>query len=269
MSLRKFDREHFQTHFKSSFEKVTREFTNPRCIRVGEYEGEILAIKHNSPANEWKIYKLLAQHPHPNIVTPKGRLVCQGDMDSRYKSDPDYKNRSRSIIMEGVKDGPCAILSGKNIPLKKLLVALKGLAEGLAHLHSLNIVHHDLSCNNILVSQKGEDFFLKICDFELSEIVKPGDSCSEENRTSGTPYYTAPEQHSIEGKITNKIDIYSLGVVMDYILVGVFGIENYWNGDRSQQWLVALIKLCRFENPDKRPSSMDVVSIINHILDEL
>lgn len=50
------------------------------------------------------------------------------------------------------------------------------LCEGLRYCHSKNILHRDIKLDNILLSAEGE---VKICDFGVSKLVRPGEKMTE------------------------------------------------------------------------------------------
>jgi serine/threonine-protein kinase len=85
------------------------------------------------------------------------------------------------------------------------------VAQGLAHMHARGFAHADIKPNNILVS---EDEAVKIIDL--------GQGCplnTVKKRIQGTPGYMAPEQAHRQA-ITEKTDIYNLGAMMYWVLVG-------------------------------------------------
>ena len=85
------------------------------------------------------------------------------------------------------------------------------VARGLAHMHGRGFVHADIKPNNIMVSEDGS---VKIIDL--------GQACAIgtiKKRIQGTPGYMAPEQ-AHRGEITPKTDIYNLGAMMYWVLVG-------------------------------------------------
>ncbi|KAL4323228.1 hypothetical protein GQ457_11G027660 [Hibiscus cannabinus] len=100
------------------------------------------------------------------------------------------------------------------------------IAKGLAYLHEdciHKIIHLDIKPQNILLD---EDFNAKVSDFGLSKILG-----KEQSRVittmRGTPGYMAPEW--LSSVITEKVDVYSFGIVVLEILCG------RPNMDRSQQ----------------------------------
>ena len=85
------------------------------------------------------------------------------------------------------------------------------IARGLAHMHGRGFVHADMKPNNVLVDDDGK---VKIIDL--------GQACAIgtiKKRIQGTPGYMAPEQ-AHRKEITPKTDIYNLGAMMYWILVG-------------------------------------------------
>lgn len=90
----------------------------------------------------------------------------------------------------------------------------KQIIEGLDYCHSKSILHRDIKLDNILLDSEGE---VKICDFGVSKIVKPGEIMNEQ---CGTPAYIAPEILRDKGYQGFAADIWSVGVVLYAMLYG-------------------------------------------------
>lgn len=90
----------------------------------------------------------------------------------------------------------------------------EGIINGLAFLHSNNILHRDLKSSNILISKKGQEYIPKITDFGLSKSVSDIDKSAYNNSfVGGSIKYSAPEQ-LLNNKIKSNVDIWSLGVIL-------------------------------------------------------
>lgn len=83
------------------------------------------------------------------------------------------------------------------------------IAEGIKCLHDCDIVHGDLNCNNILVT---EDFVFKLSDFGLSR-VHGGGHYKAIDATHGTISHM-PRELIVDNIISKSIDVYSFGVIM-------------------------------------------------------
>ncbi|XP_052879744.1 G-type lectin S-receptor-like serine/threonine-protein kinase SD2-5 [Gossypium arboreum] len=100
------------------------------------------------------------------------------------------------------------------------------IAKGLAYLHeecNQKIIHLDIKPQNILLD---ENFNAKISDFGLSKLIEK-DQSRVITTMRGTPGYMAPEWLNL--CITEKVDVYSFGIVVLEILCG------RRNVDESQQ----------------------------------
>ncbi|KAG5411546.1 hypothetical protein IGI04_007865 [Brassica rapa subsp. trilocularis] len=100
---------------------------------------------------------------------------------------------------------------------RRLAVALD-VARGVEYLHTLahqSFIHRDLKPSNILL---GDDMRAKVSDFGLVRLAPEG-KYSIETRVAGTFGYLAPE-YAVTGRVTTKVDIFSLGVILMELITG-------------------------------------------------
>ncbi|KAK8448559.1 hypothetical protein SEVIR_7G051000v4 [Setaria viridis] len=97
------------------------------------------------------------------------------------------------------------------------------IAKGLCYLHEecrRKIAHLDIKPQNILLD---ENFNAKLADFGLSKLIDR-DQSKVMTVMRGTPGYLAPEW--LTSQITEKVDIYSFGVVVMEVICGRKNIDN-------------------------------------------
>lgn len=168
-----------------------------------------VAVKMNisgSSSTLIKEAKMICHLRHPNLVKVYG-----------VSTEP------MALISEVVPNGTLSsFLRARGempLPIQKAHVILKGIAEGLQFLHTQQppVVHRDLSSNNVLLDRLWRP---RIGDFGLSRWQK--NSCISNSSAGpglGTPNYMAPEVLS-NGKITEKADVFSFGVLVWEVLTG-------------------------------------------------
>ncbi|XP_020195944.1 putative disease resistance protein RGA3 [Aegilops tauschii subsp. strangulata] len=99
---------------------------------------------------------------------------------------------------------------------------IKGVCEGLNHLHNDSIFHLDLKPANILLDN---NMMPKIGDFGLSRFFP-----STETYTTTTCYGTLgyiPPEHINNHQISPKYDVFSLGVIIIQIMAGRKGYNDH------------------------------------------
>jgi len=97
------------------------------------------------------------------------------------------------------------------------------LAEGVLYLHSQNpmVVHRDLKSLNVVLDLS---LNLKLCDFGLTESMERTHITKKNN--GGSPRYMAPELFDSKSKITEKVDIWSMGCIFTEINGGPLPYEG-------------------------------------------
>lgn len=110
------------------------------------------------------------------------------------------------------------------IPIEHALYIARSVAAGLEYARtckdprtgkSLNIVHRDISPQNIMVNFEGE---IKIIDFGLARTSDFGDK-TQSDQIMGKLKYISPE-HARGERVDHRSDIFSLGVVLWEMLSG-------------------------------------------------
>ena len=88
------------------------------------------------------------------------------------------------------------------------------IAKALEHAHSKGIVHRDIKPHNVMVLKNGS---VKVMDFGIARMISSGNTLTKE--ALGSVHYISPEQ-ARGGRVDDRSDIYSLGVVMYEMMAG-------------------------------------------------
>ncbi|MEU9920933.1 serine/threonine-protein kinase [Streptomyces griseoluteus] len=86
-----------------------------------------------------------------------------------------------------------------------------GLAEALAGVHALDLVHRDVKPSNVLLTLDGP----LLIDFGIARATTGTASLTATGASVGSPGYMAPEQ-ILGGRVTGAADVFSLGAVLAY-----------------------------------------------------
>lgn len=138
--------------------------------------------------------------------------------DIRHDAVVRYSENNRTadghvyLVMDYV-DGPGLDrkLQDGPMPADEILTVCKRVCEGLEAAHARNIVHRDLSPDNIIL-RDGDPAQAVIIDFGIAKDTNPGAETIVGGEFAGKFAYAAPEQ--LSGKTDQRTDIYSLGALL-------------------------------------------------------
>ncbi len=142
-----------------------------------------------------------------------------------------------TIVMEYLKGVDFGAFEGRAFP--ELLPLMVQAAMGLAYLKERNILHRDLSPNNILVTLQDDRRLVKILDFGVAKVMQEG-SGGELTQTGeflGKLAYASHELLTF-GQVDFRSDIYSLGVIFFRLLTRRRPI-NVQNSRNYLEWVMA------------------------------
>jgi serine/threonine protein kinase len=127
------------------------------------------------------------------------------------------------IVMEYLSGEKLSDVIRRDGPLEITRAARLGLqiADGLEAAHRSGVIHRDIKPDNIMVAGADSSEEIKLMDFGIARLRDPGNA-SQITRAGlivGTPAYMAPEQVD-GGEVSDKTDIYALGVVLYEMLSG-------------------------------------------------
>lgn len=116
------------------------------------------------------------------------------------------------------------------VNMKWAILTCREIATGFEYLHDNCTIHGDLKPHNILFSTSANDsrqFTAKVTDFGVSRQVVGSHVYTG---TVGTMQYMSPEQLEF-GRLSEKADIYSFGLIMWQIVSGRSPFKNVTMAD--------------------------------------
>ncbi len=116
------------------------------------------------------------------------------------------------------------------------------LCSALQHAHEKGVIHRDLKPSNLMILPDGT---LKLTDFGIAKDLD-STALTSANCTVGTASYMSPEQCRGEKDMTNKSDLYSLGVVFYELVTG----RKPFNADNAMEMFLQHVS-GKFERPSR------------------
>ncbi|RDA84200.1 hypothetical protein CP532_0264 [Ophiocordyceps camponoti-leonardi (nom. inval.)] len=150
---------------------------------------------------------------------------------------------------------------------KWIIPILREVAEAMRWVHGQGIIHRDLKCANVLVTEVGD---VQLCDFGVAGVVES--KFDKRTTVIGTPHWMAPELFDQAASYGTEVDIWAFGAMVFEIASGLppnvaDGIVDFsqlgshlkhqtprLEGDQYSAGLKDLVAFCLQQDASKRPS---------------
>lgn len=197
--------------------------------------GEIFKVRHIH-LNELRVIKIM----RPNVAADDQGLQ-RFLQEARTSTMIKHRNLAMLYDFAQLDDGSYYMvwefIDGVNIqkwmstsgalpPRLTVEISIQALM-GLEHLHSMGLIHRDVSPENIMLSQeRGGKLLVKVIDFGIAKQLTEGEGGQGLTQTGmflGKLKYASPEQAGFlkeNEHIDPRSDLYSFGIVMYEMLAG-------------------------------------------------
>jgi serine/threonine protein kinase len=190
---------------------------------------------------------------------------CPGKL---CRKGPNSRSRDADVIPSGDELYNYLLKHG-SLPVEKVQKIFTQLVGAVAYVHNMSCVHRDLKLENILLD-KHEN--VKLCDFGFTREYEG--KASYLQTFCGTICYSAPEMLKGEKYAGEKVDVWSLGVILYALLCGELPFdEDDDNATRAKilnsepKWpehltpdAKSLIGILLSKRPLLRPSLSDILA---------
>lgn len=166
--------------------------------------------------------KLLLSHDEESIL----RFSREAELTSQLRHQHiiqiyDHATPTNSFpytVMELVSGGSLRQRIEKvgKLPITDAVSIFRQIGSALDYAHGRNIIHRDVSAGNILLDSSGNRALLT--DFGIARL--PDQHHTSTDIIMGTPGFFSPEHAQSATAVTSLSDLYSLGVIMYFMLTG-------------------------------------------------
>lgn len=234
---------------------------NSEVYKVKDSEGNTYALKiinKDSSKEKMKKFKnemkFCEKNNHKNII----KIIDNGITDDKSQMFfimPFYEKTLRDFMNE-------------NHSVEEKIIVFGGILEGVKFFHKKGIIHRDLKPENILIDV---DDTPVISDFEIAHFCVGELETQIETKLDARLanfQYASPEQRERNGNITDKSDIYSLGLILNEMFTKKIPSGNSYkkigNVEVTASFLDDIVDKMIYQNPQERFKCIeDVIETIN------
>lgn len=158
---------------------------------------------------------------------------------TRLRTNSVYADQSSYLVLEYVDGGELFeyIYQRGRLDEAEAVKYFRQILSAVGYCHSFKICHRDLKPENILLTKAGS---IRVADFGMAALHQGIDH--KLTTSCGSPHYAAPELISGNGYHGEKVDTWSLGVILFVSLAGRLPFDVDQLGDNWLRTLLHIVK---------------------------
>ena len=233
-------------------------------------------------------YNIMSNINHPYLEKSYGGFIEYYPLENQncYFFVLEFiKGKNLTTFLEGKEK------KKEYIEQKLIIKIIKEIAEGLGYLHKSNILHRDISTDNIMIED--DSYNIKITDFGISAYYKEYNMNPQNQNPMfysqsivGRIDIVSPEIYNafLQNTIPNydfKTDIYSFGISMFKLMtfynpscikcrnIPNMKYANKIDSNKYDKRLIEVIMQMLNEDPTKRPTCEEIINKLDNFIDNL
>ena len=273
---------------ESSLERLrlTNVTTTGKVIGKGAYGRVIEVYVHGTLCAAKEVHPILLDHVTPRVFEVTKQSFLTECVNTSRILHPNvvqvlgvyYSTRQAKLpwlVMEMMETSLKIFLEKyeeDKVPFHFKLSILVGISQGLEFLHGQDIIHRDLSSNNVLLTKH---FVAKIADLGVAKVIEHN-RMKTQTQTPGTLHFMPPEALSVRPRYGKPVDVFSLACIAlhmvshqwpepkdrvqeDPVTYEMRALKEVERREHYLQWstpesLKRLVKSCLNNQPDCRPA---------------
>ena len=228
------------------------EYVELRCIGIGS----LFSCKLIYHIKREELYVIKANHEIDDDISKLAEREENNYLKIMHPFVPKYYGRVKGkdeIVIEFINGKTLENIKQMNLTYIDKLTIIFELTLIIKYLHDNKLIYRDLKPNNVMID---ENKTAVLIDFD--RLIE--DSSSIKTLDFASKLFLAPEIKT--GKYSYECDIYSLGKMIEYIInQQKTEINSTSESDKLifNSKIEEIIKKCTNENPENRPSILDVI----------
>ena len=219
-------------HLRGQFGYQNLHVHTSKVLGTGSYGSVVKATLDHLPCAAKILHTIFFRSDDPGAVDFAARFDQECSILRELKHPcivqflgvvQDPTNNRPILLMELMEESLTGFLerSATSLPYHVQVNITHDIALALVYLHGNNIIHRDLSSNNVLLNAGSRT---KVTDFGMSKMVEanPRMTRSKITQCPGTPVFMPPEALRAKPRYSDKLDTFSLGVLMVQIITRIF-----------------------------------------------